>query len=352
MLNRIQIENFQSHKKSVLELSSGVNVIIGTSDAGKSAIFRAINWVFSNRPRGYSFIRWGTKQTRILLDIDGNQLERIRSSTTNQYILDKTELLPGQEVPDVVSDLLKISSVNIQHQIGAPFLLANTPGEVAQFFNDIAGLSDIDKSTKNIQSDLRGLSKNLEEYKKKEKELIEELEEYKYLDQAEDEIETLENKQQKKNQLSKDIERLEVILKQITWYKEQIQAQRNLAQALDDIQEVEEKQIYKEEIKKQRTALNKLLINMRSYRKKIKYYEKKSKALQMIEQIEKKEQHRGELQKQKQRLNDLIGMISRTQTSLDKETARIHEYQAELQEKMPTTCPLCGCQGKCKHRGG
>ena len=55
MINTLQIEGFQSHDSTEIELSKGVNVIIGSSDSGKSSIIRACKWAFQNRPQSDSF---------------------------------------------------------------------------------------------------------------------------------------------------------------------------------------------------------------------------------------------------------------------------------------------------------
>ena len=60
-LKRIIIENFQSHK--LTEIIPGgpgqMTVIVGQSRQGKTAIFRALKWLFNNSPDGVEFIRWG-----------------------------------------------------------------------------------------------------------------------------------------------------------------------------------------------------------------------------------------------------------------------------------------------------
>ncbi len=45
-LTEIKLENFQDHKDSTISLTNGINLIVGSSDAGKSAILRAVNFVF------------------------------------------------------------------------------------------------------------------------------------------------------------------------------------------------------------------------------------------------------------------------------------------------------------------
>jgi len=57
MIKYLQIQNFQSHKDSLLEFDPGVNVIVGSSDSGKTAVIRALRWLVWNRPSGDAFRR-------------------------------------------------------------------------------------------------------------------------------------------------------------------------------------------------------------------------------------------------------------------------------------------------------
>ena len=52
MIQSLHIKNLQSHKDSHLDFCEGVNVIVGPSDSGKSAILRALRWIVKNRPQG------------------------------------------------------------------------------------------------------------------------------------------------------------------------------------------------------------------------------------------------------------------------------------------------------------
>ena len=42
-LKTVILENFQSHKHTSIEFNEGLNVILGPSDSGKSAIIRELN---------------------------------------------------------------------------------------------------------------------------------------------------------------------------------------------------------------------------------------------------------------------------------------------------------------------
>jgi len=146
MLKSVSISNFQSHKHTVLEFIPGTNVIIGGTDTGKSALFRAINWVCSNRPLGDAYrSEWGGDTRVILHTSEGHIIERFRSDTKNEYIINGKVLAAfGSEVPQEVEQILGMDFANIQTQMDPPFLLSATPGEAARMLNKAASIDDID----------------------------------------------------------------------------------------------------------------------------------------------------------------------------------------------------------------
>ncbi len=46
-LKSLRLENFQSHKDLYVEFSDGLNIITGTNNAGKTAIFRALDYIYN-----------------------------------------------------------------------------------------------------------------------------------------------------------------------------------------------------------------------------------------------------------------------------------------------------------------
>lgn len=145
MLDTIKIENFQSHEDTVLELHPILNVIVGSSDSGKTAIVRAMRWLVFNRPIGDAFrSTWGGG-TSVSVVIGGDTVSRIKRGSKNLYCLNGEELLGfGQTVPEDVQKLLQLDSINFQGQLDTSFLLSQHPSEVARFFNGIVGLNIVD----------------------------------------------------------------------------------------------------------------------------------------------------------------------------------------------------------------
>ena len=162
LIKRIVIENFQSHKHTAIELSSGVNAIVGTSNSGKTAILRALLWVINNRPRGNAFIRHGQTEANVGLHLDsGCVISRNRNSKNNKYNICNDgeagisfEALGG-DVPEEVSALLNFSDINVQEQLSPYFLVLESPGKIGQYINGIVKLDEIDEVVKNLSGKIR-----------------------------------------------------------------------------------------------------------------------------------------------------------------------------------------------------
>lgn len=96
MIHGIHIINFQSHEKSELVFTPGVNVITGSSDSGKSAILRAIQWLCTNRPLGNSFIQWSSKKCMVELQTSDIVVGRSKTKSENFYHFNGADLLAGR----------------------------------------------------------------------------------------------------------------------------------------------------------------------------------------------------------------------------------------------------------------
>lgn len=213
MITKVEIENFQSHKQSVLELVPGTNVIIGATDAGKSAIFRAINWVLFNRPLGDDFrSEWGGS-TRVVLHLDdGTVVERLRTSSRNAYLLNGEVFEAfGQSPPEPVLNALRIDSFNVQSQMDPPFLLSASPGEAARLLNRAAAIDEIDRTISNLRKSQSEVSKRIEHNKHVLESYQEQLKQYDDLPELERKAkraQVLERKLQEKGDLLRDVQKL------------------------------------------------------------------------------------------------------------------------------------------------
>ena len=165
MLTKLHIRNYQSHQDTVLELGPGVNVIVGESNAGKSACVRALNWPITNRPLGTGFIRTGQDEADVLLEetrADGQKVsaERIRSrDSRNEYVLNGDSEHPltafGSNPPEDVLQTLNLRESNIQTQFAPYFLVFDSAGQVGAAIRQVTGMEKIDKVSDIIASKIR-----------------------------------------------------------------------------------------------------------------------------------------------------------------------------------------------------
>lgn len=152
MLSSLRLRFFQCYRDVELLLSPFVNVVVGTSDSGKSSLLRALELVTFNRPSGKAFRSWfATKDedTSVLVRTsEGRAVERVRGHTANHYQCDGGDPLKALQlrVPDEVSAALGIGPLNVQRQHDRYYMLQDTAGEVARKFNEIAGLEEIDEA--------------------------------------------------------------------------------------------------------------------------------------------------------------------------------------------------------------
>lgn len=156
MLTKLTVWNFQSHKKRIIDLDPKITTIIGPTDAGKSAVVRILKWICTNKPAGVSFIRDGAKQARGDLVVDGHTISRRRSKKGNIYRLDGHIYKAfGNDVPNDITKLLNLSSLNFQGQHDKVFWFSSTAGQVGKELNSIVNLDIIDRVTANVTKKVR-----------------------------------------------------------------------------------------------------------------------------------------------------------------------------------------------------
>lgn len=241
MIQSIDIQNFQSHKDTKLVLSPGVNIIVGPSDSGKSAIFRALLWNLFNRPLGDAFrSNWGG-MTNVMIKFNDGVITRTKGDQHNHYIVGETTLKAfGQEVPIEVLDAHNLDrSLNIQAQIDPFFLLQSSPGEVAKYFNQIAGLEGIDRLTKGLASHHRKVKQELSSAEQHLVGLKEDLRGYDGLDEIGEKITQAEQVQKDldqvinyRNVLSSQLSRLQARKQALQQAKEKLRVKEPLDKAL------------------------------------------------------------------------------------------------------------------------
>lgn len=258
MIKKVQTENFQSHKFTVLNFDKGVNIIVGKSDSGKSAIIRNLNWIVNNRPTGNSFIRHGVDECSTLLSFYDKtpNISRIKNKKENTYYIDSMALKAvGTDVPEEVQTLLNISEINFQKQLDAPFLISNTAGDVGRFLNRIVNIDQIDTTLKKIESIRRETLRNIDQASDRIDTLTERISAYDYVSEFEKKVEDvvpliksveyLTDSYNKISDLYEKIQDAEKAIKKLSYIEKD---NKKIKQLLVQAEELESKQIAYETI--------------------------------------------------------------------------------------------------------
>lgn len=251
MISKISIQNFQSHKDSELEFVPGVNVIIGPSDQGKSAIIRALRFVLENRPLGDDICSdWGG-ETNVTIEVqEGNTVSRIKDKDRNQYLINETVFKAfGHNPPEEVAQVLNMDDFNLQYQNEPPFMISLEPGQAAKVLNQAASISDIDLATKNIKSWKASAKTEKEQNERIVEHKTKELERYGALSELEGALVAVEQQERKLQNDQRLIGILEKHIEGIKKYKAILRHKKTVRALLTQIKEAEK--IYRE-IEKQR----------------------------------------------------------------------------------------------------
>lgn len=178
LIQRVLIENFQSHAKTEMTFGPGLNAILGPSDNGKSAVLRAIRWALYSEPRGTEFVRFGARECRVTVTMsDGVEivrellLNKAGTSGRNRYLLRRPgaeeqvfegfgtevplEIVKAHGMPPIVLDKDKRVMLNLGSQLEAPFLLAETGSLRARAVGRLLGVHVVDAADRGAQRDLK-----------------------------------------------------------------------------------------------------------------------------------------------------------------------------------------------------
>lgn len=174
-IKKLELKNFQKHSKLELNFTSGVNVIYGHSDAGKSCIRRAIEWVCQNQKID-GIRKANTKLTSVRITLhDDTVIERQRSASINRYILNqgKDDIVfdaVGKTIPQEIKDVLKLEPINIDGediylnsgpQLALPFLFDRSPSFRMKLFNKLTGNDVLDKMFVQFNKDILSIGREL-----------------------------------------------------------------------------------------------------------------------------------------------------------------------------------------------
>ena len=350
MIQELKIRNFQSHKRTDLKFAPGVNVILGSTDSGKTAIIRALRWAIYNKPGGDDFrSTWGG-DTSVSVVTDKGTVTRKKGNSENAYKLkvgENTQVFTafGSTVPEPISSLLNMEDVNLQQQLDAPFLLSETPGQVAIYFNRIAGIDVIDTAQKAVQKEITFTKTKLGIKEKEIQEKEKELQRYEKLDVLEVRVEQLEQLEKTRNQTAKLKAGLSAIISRYVKVKDEIQSTKKLLAFSDKIDSTTKKIERNKQAKKEYLRLLDLSQKITKVNEALKETKEIAGYQNRVNTLLQKQAQKQQETAKINRFSLLVGKYTGISKKLQ-ETAKILDDKQALFNEHLQVCPLCGTKIK------
>ena len=227
-IKKVELHNFQSHEYTEMEFDRGLNVILGNSDVGKTAILRAIKWALYNEPKGDYFIRQGEKDVSCKVTFsNGVVVERLKTPSKNSYFLvdaSGNEMRFegfGIDVPKEITDVTNMYKVsldnsnnktilNISEQLDGPFLLNDQASLRASAIGRLIGVNYVDDALRTVVRDNKRTNQEIVELIKNKEDLKKQLDEFSYIKEYKEKFEKIT---QIRNKIKKLKDKLELCSK-------------------------------------------------------------------------------------------------------------------------------------------
>jgi exonuclease SbcC len=194
-IKKITLKNFQSYKDQEILLKPGLNLLLGSSDSGKSAILRAISFVFYNNPRSKTLIHNGESETSVKIEFsDGTKVTRILGDR-NAYEYVRPDGTSGsvdridKSIPDEIKKLLGNPPeddfngyISYADQFSKMFLVDLNPTDLPRSMSNLARIEILEETAKELMSSYKSIEKQTKIDEKKLKSLAEERSIYAHID--------------------------------------------------------------------------------------------------------------------------------------------------------------------------
>ena len=198
-IKELEIINFQSHAHTKFEFHPGINFVTGTTNHGKSAALRAINWVLYNDPSGDEFIRKNETQATVKITYnDDVVVSRVKDrKDLNQYIINAPGWLEpiiknkvGSLVPEEAQKAMGFPPKDTFHgslayvdQMSSLFFVSLSETDLPRCISQLIGISSFGEAAENLFSEQRDLTKALKTTTQKVGSLQVELKKFEHLEE-------------------------------------------------------------------------------------------------------------------------------------------------------------------------
>lgn len=351
ILTDLLLNNFQIHKELLLEFTQGVNVLIGESDAGKSAVVRSLDLLIRNQPKGGEQLYQNDKTEeplRIELhDSDGNVV--IRENRTYE-INGKSLGTFGTTIPEPLAELLPFKDINFQFQLDPYFLVLETGGKAAEVINKATGLGDQElvlSIIKKQTSESRHLLKTLIKQKEATFNKIDELRNVPHFLMKAKAILNLETEY---NEINETIGKIEQECIDLSMVEEELAKYTNLDIYKKDLEKICVAELEYRENFKLLTDLKIKTAKLNSLESDYKIFKKVNKYSTTINEILGLVKEHNEINDGKVHLFQSINDLKTLEAKWMREEMKIDDLKLKLEDSLKSfgKCPLCGSDLKGK----
>ena len=213
-ITRMVIKNFQSHKDTTIDFDPGLNVFIGESGEGKSALQRAFWFVFDKaKINPKNFIHKGEKECSVTLELsDGSTIGRfVTSSGKNGYKIYDAQSGQTHEgnttLAPVAQQLLGYAPLALDEKTAMPlnfmkqgegwyFIGSHVTGPMrAKVIGSFYQTHYADAVMKDLENESKKISTELKQVTTKVEELDDRLIQFNYLDALEERLKLVNEEQ-------------------------------------------------------------------------------------------------------------------------------------------------------------
>ena len=256
-IKKVELHNFQSHEYTEMEFDRGLNVILGNSDVGKTAILRAIKWALYNEPKGDYFIRQGEKDVSVKVTFsNGVVVERAKTPSKNSYFLVDSSGNEmrfegfGIDVPKEITDVTNMYKVsldnsnnktilNIAEQLDGPFLLNEQASLRASAIGRLIGVNYVDDALRNVVRDNKRTNQEIVELGKNKEDLKEQLDEFSYIKDYKEKYEKITKIRNKIKNLQDRLELSSKLKENLDKNKIELEETSNLVEKFNSLNKLE-----------------------------------------------------------------------------------------------------------------
>lgn len=252
-IDTLSLKNFQSHKNSVIHLSPGFNLLIGSSNDGKSSIVRSLECLLYG-DWDSSYVTIGEKESVISAQLeDSSFIEKTKGKGINKFSIKSATSQSedysgfGDNLPidiikklgshPIILDDDKKLFINIAAQHDSIFLLNESSGLRSKIIGYISGVHLIDSVVRETLSEYRTILSTISTLENDNSQMKAIVLSYESKESEFSKIAELEIEIQHQEELLSEIQKLESIIVSARNYNAKVQDLKNSVNKLSTMDE-------------------------------------------------------------------------------------------------------------------